>query len=153
MRVLGIDPGIERVGWGIIDIEHGMPIYQQCGCIQTPRNEPQQKRIELISGELQNIIRIFKPERAVVEKLFFAKNKKTALVVAEARGAILLALAEAHIDTIEHTPLEVKMGLTGNGRAEKKQVEWVVRNILKIKEKISTDDAYDALALCLMVRK
>ncbi|MEK7576277.1 MAG: crossover junction endodeoxyribonuclease RuvC [Patescibacteria group bacterium] len=153
MRILGIDPGIERVGWGIVDAINGNSIYQECGCIQTSKKIPHSERIASISQELKKIIKKFKPDHAIVEKLFFAKNKKTALTVSEARGAILFVLSEANIVIHEFTPLQVKLGLTGNGRAEKKQVEWVVKNILKIKEDIRSDDAYDALALCLMIRK
>mgnify|MGYP001559940268 FL=1 len=153
MRILGIDPGIERVGWGIVDAINGDSIYQECGCIKTSKDAPHSERIATISKELREIIQKFKPDKAIVEKLFFAKNKKTALSVSEARGAILLILSEANIAMQEFTPLQVKLGLTGNGRAEKKQVEWVVKNILKIKHEIRSDDAYDALALCLMVRK
>ena len=153
MRILGIDPGIGRVGWGIVDVDGGASIYRTCGCIETSKSLPHHERIALLSRELRKIIQQFEPGRAIIEKLFFAKNKKTALAVSEARGAILLVLSEENIETHEFTPLEVKMGLTGNGRAEKKQVEWVVKNVLKMKERAPTDDAYDALALCLMVRK
>jgi crossover junction endodeoxyribonuclease RuvC len=153
MRVLGIDPGIERVGWGIVITDGGTSTYQDCGCITTSKELEHCERISQISRELRAIIHRFEPDRAIIEKVFFAKNKKTAIKVSEARGAILLVLTEENIKTQEYTPLEVKMGLTGNGRAEKKQVAWVVKNILKIKHDIAFDDAYDALALCLMARK
>lgn len=153
MRILGIDPGIERVGWGLIETDAGKTIYRGCGCITTLKIHSPQKRIAQIAGELRKIIRRESPDRAIIEKLFFAKNKKTALMVSESRGALLLVLAEEGVPTDEFTPLEVKAAITGNGQAEKHQVAWMVKNILKIKEEISSDDALDALALCLMLRK
>ena len=125
MKTLGIDPGIERVGWGVIFSEKGKLEYVACGCITTSRTLSQQERIVKICRELRLLIRHYSPDTAVVERLFFAKNKKTALAVSESRGAILMLLGEEKIATIERTPLEVKMPITGNGRAEKHQVAWV----------------------------
>lgn len=150
MKVLGIDPGIARVGWGIVTFHRGTAQYEQCGCIETSKDTPPHERIALISKKIRDIIQKEKPDHAIIERLFFAKNKKTALLVSESRGAILLTLHEENIRTSEFTPLEVKMSITGNGRAEKHQVAWMVKNILKIKEHITSDDALDALALCLM---
>ena len=107
----------------------------------------------MIVREIDSILRREKPERAVIEKLFFAENKKTAMAVSEARGAILWLLKNRGVEMEEYTPLEVKMGLTGNGRAEKRQVAWMVKNILKIPDEVTSDDALDALALCLMARR
>ncbi len=153
MRILGIDPGVERVGWGVIDTIGTLSTYYDCGRITTARTLSHQARLEMITLELQTIIKNTKPERAVVERLFFAKNKKTALAVAEARGAIMLTLSKALLPTHEFTPMEVKMAVTGNGRAEKKQVAWMVRTLLKVPSKITSDDTLDALALCLMITK
>ncbi|MBI2052889.1 MAG: crossover junction endodeoxyribonuclease RuvC [Candidatus Ryanbacteria bacterium] len=152
MIILGLDPGIERLGWGLVECERGKYSYIDCGCIKTPRGKSQSERLSLLSRALVKLIKDAKPDRAHIEKLFFAKNKKTALGVAEARGAILKTLFDAHLAVREFTPLEVKMSLTGNGRAEKRQVAWMVRNILKIREKISSDDALDALALSIMMK-
>lgn len=152
MKTLGIDPGIERVGWGVILSEKGKLEYIACGCIKTSRSLTQQERIGKICSELRLLIKHHKPDTAVIEKLFFAKNKKTALGVSEARGAILMLLDQEKIATIERTPLEVKMAITGYGRAEKHQVAWMVKNILKIGADITSDDAVDALALCLMAK-
>lgn len=152
MRILGIDPGIERLGWGIVDTIRSKSQYIDCGCIKTPKDLPQPERLALISKELRALIQEKRPERAVVEKLFFATNKKTAISVAEARGVILVSLHQENIPIFEFTPLEVKRSLTGNGNAEKKQVAWMVRNILKLDESIRSDDALDALALSLMVQ-
>ena len=91
-----------------------------------------------------------KPDEAVVERLFFAKNKKTALLVSEARGAIMLTLHSLGVQTREYTPLAVKLAITGNGRAEKRQVAWVVKRVLKIDHNIGSDDELDALALCML---
>jgi crossover junction endodeoxyribonuclease RuvC len=152
MKILGIDPGIGRVGWGIIFSEKRRLEYIACGCITTSKDLSQQERIGQICRELRALIQQHSPDTAVVERLFFAKNKKTAFAVSEARGAILMLLDEHKITTIERTPLEVKMAITGNGRAEKHQVAWVVKNILKIPTDITSDDALDALALCLMAK-
>ncbi|MEK7649798.1 MAG: crossover junction endodeoxyribonuclease RuvC [Patescibacteria group bacterium] len=153
MRILGIDPGIERVGWGVVDTVGAVSTYYGCGRITTPRTLTHQERLEMVARELSELIEKTSPECAVVERLFFAKNKKTALAVAEARGAIMLTLSKASLPTREFTPMEVKMAVTGNGRAEKKQVAWMVRNILKVPVEITSDDALDALALCLMITK
>ena len=153
MRILGIDPGIERIGWGAVDTVGSVSTYYDCGLITTSRTLSHQKRLEVLAGELDIIIKKTKPECAVVERLFFAKNKKTALAVAEARGAIMLTLSTSNVPTREFTPMEVKMAVTGNGRAEKKQVAWMVHNILKIPTDIKSDDTLDALALCLMITK
>jgi len=153
MRVLGVDPGIERVGWGIVDISPQATLYRGCGCITTSRKKPHRERISDIIRELRDLIERERPEHAVIEKLFFAKNRKTALQVSESRGAILLTLQEAGLGIDEFTPLEVKASITGNGRAEKRQVAWMVKNILKIQESIASDDAIDALALCLMAQR
>jgi crossover junction endodeoxyribonuclease RuvC len=153
MRILGIDPGIERVGWGVVDTVGSVSTYYDCGRITTPRTLSHQARLEMIARELDAIIRRTQPQCAVVERLFFAKNKKTALAVAEARGAIMLTLSTTSVPTREFTPMEVKMAVTGNGRAEKKQVAWMVRNVLKVPPEITSDDTLDALALCLMVTK
>jgi crossover junction endodeoxyribonuclease RuvC len=152
MKILGIDPGIERLGWGIVEAEGSHYYYRRAGCIRSSKDKTQQERLESITRDLEELIREEKPEKAAIEKLFFAKNKKTALIVSEARGAILLTLSRLGIPTHEFTPLEVKLAITGNGRAEKHQVEWMVKRLLGIKEHIASDDAYDALALCLMVR-
>jgi len=151
MKVLGIDPGIERVGWGLIEIEGASAQFHKCGCIKTSKDLPQASRIALVVQELRSILKEELPDHVAVEKLFFAKNRKTAMAVAESRGAILAALTEANIQISEFTPLQVKAALTGNGRAEKRQVAWMVKNILNIKENITSDDALDALALCLMI--
>ena len=149
--VLGIDPGIERVGWGLVEMEGSGARFHKCGCITTSKDLPHASRIALVVAQLRALIEQESPDHVVIEKLFFAKNRKTAMAVAESRGAILAALTEANIRISEFTPLEVKAALVGNGRAEKKQVAWVVKNVLKIKENITSDDALDALALCLMV--
>ena len=153
MKVLGIDPGIERVGWGLIETNGNAVKYIGCGCIKTSSDLAQQERLASIAHQIRNLVREKTPDRAVVERLFFAKNKKTALSVSESRGAILVVLLEENVITSEYTPLEVKRAITGNGSAEKRQVAWMVKNILKIKENIASDDALDALALCLMAGK
>ncbi len=150
MIILGIDPGIERVGWGVISSNGNALSYCASGCITTPRTLSTQERIALIAEDLEKIIRSTRPNEAVVERLFFAKNRKTALSVSEARGAIMLVLKKLDIPTREYTPLEVKKALTGNGHAEKRQVAWMVKKILKVPDSVRSDDAFDALALCFL---
>ncbi|MEK7643129.1 MAG: crossover junction endodeoxyribonuclease RuvC [Patescibacteria group bacterium] len=149
-RILGIDPGIERMGWGYIEAEGSRVEYRDCGCIVTPRTLVDRERLVLIRTELQSILARIEPDVVHIERLFFSKNKKTALRVAEARGVIMATLAESGMPIFEFTPNEVKLGVTGVGNAEKRQVAWMVRNILHIKDTISSDDALDALALCLI---
>ena len=150
MRVLGIDPGIERVGWGVVDVTDSKLSYSASGCIKTSRLLAPAERIAIIAQNLEIIVKVRKPDEAVVEKLFFAKNKKTALLVAEARGAIMLTLHSLGVKTREYTPLEVKRAITGNGRAEKRQVAWMVKMLFGLKGSMSSDDELDALALCML---
>lgn len=148
--ILGIDPGIGRVGWGVVHADARGVAYDSSGCITTDKKLKPADRMAAIAAELKRIVSTKKPHSAVVEKLFFAKNKKTALLVAEARGVIMLTLRELGVQTLEFTPLEVKMAVVGNGRAEKRQVAWVVKNMLKLRDSVRSDDELDALALCLL---
>lgn len=148
-RILGIDPGFGRVGVGIIE-EMGREwqvVYYDC--IKTnPRHKFLERLIE-INKALQTIIIKYKPTEAAVEELFFAKNVTTAIQVGQARGVILLTLAQAKLPVREFTPLEVKQAITGYGRAEKGQIQRMVRVLLNLKTKTVQDDAADALAVAL----
>ncbi len=148
-RILGIDPGFGRVGFGIIDVQGDRFRVVDYGCIETDTKKSFVERLEDIADELINIIRTFKPESAAVEELFFYKNVTTAIKVGQARGAILLTLRKARISVHEYTPLEVKQSMTGYGRADKTQLETMVKMLLGIKKKITPDDAADALAIAL----
>lgn len=149
MRILGIDPGTATVGWGVLEIEgsHMNPIAY--GHIATSPTLPLQERIAEIARDLREISRKHSPDEASVEKIFFFKNQKTVIDVSQARGAILLTLETLGIRLFEYTPLQVKQSLTGYGRAEKKQMQIMVKSILKLSVIPKPDDVADALALAL----
>jgi crossover junction endodeoxyribonuclease RuvC len=147
--ILGIDPGYGRTGWGVIEKVSGDWQVVDWGCIETSVKDPFVDRLVELYKELQKLIKKYKPTRAGVEELFFAKNVKTAMKVGQARGVILLTLMQADLPIDEFNPLQIKQALTGFGRAEKGQVERMIQMILKIKQKIRPDDAADALAVAL----
>ncbi len=148
-RILGIDPGFGRVGYGIIDCVGDTYTVVQYGCIETDTKRTFVERLEDISDELIKIIRTYKPQCGAVEELFFYKNVTTAMKVSQARGVILLTLRKARLPIYEYTPLQVKQSVTGYGKAEKQQLEIMVKMILNLKKKITPDDAADALAIAL----
>lgn len=148
-RILGIDPGFGRVGFGIIDVQGDRFRVVDYGCIETDTKRTFVERLVDISDELIRIIRTHKPNCAAVEELFFYKNVTTAIKVGQARGVILLTLTKARLVVHEYTPLEVKQSITGYGRADKTQLEAMVKVLLGIKKKITPDDAADALAIAL----
>jgi crossover junction endodeoxyribonuclease RuvC len=147
--ILGIDPGYARVGVGIVKQEGSKYSCLYYYCIETDKKLEFNQRLFSIAKELNEIIEKYKPTVGIVEKLFFAKNATTAIDVGQARGVILLTLFNHGIDTYELTPLEVKRFITGYGKADKKQVQQVVKMILGLKEIPQPDDAADALALAL----
>lgn len=149
MRILGIDPGTGRLGWGIIDHEKGIDTFVTCGCIETKANTSLPIRLEIIFDTLQNLILEYKPVEMAVESLFFATNAKTAIDVAAARGVVLLVGQKTHLQISQYTPLQVKSTLTGYGQADKKQIEFMVTKLLKLKEVPKPDDATDAVAIAL----
>ena len=150
MRVLGIDPGIASTGYGCIDQDdrHAYKMVQ-CGVIKTPAHTDAGDRLHTIHKELGTIIKRLSPDVLVVEQLFFNSNQKTAIVVGQARGVILMTGAKAQVRCYEFTPIQVKMAVTGYGRAEKKQVQEMVRRILNLDTIPKPDDAADGLALAL----
>jgi len=149
MRVLGIDPGIARLGWAVIDEKKGRQKVVGFGCIETPKGKPDAKRLTLLFGKLKKIIKKYRPEVMAVEDLFFAANVKTASRVGQARGVSLLAGALQKVPVKVYTPLKIKMAITGYGRAEKKQVQQMVKTILKLENVPKPDDTADALAVAL----
>lgn len=148
-RILGIDPGFGRTGWGVIEKINGEWRAVDWGCIETSVKELFVDRLVELHQELKKLIKKYHPTRAAVEDLFFAANAKTAMKVGQARGVVLLTLIEAGIPVDEFTPLQVKQAMTGYGRAEKGQVQKMLRMFLKIKKRIAPDDAADALATAL----
>ena len=149
MRILGIDPGIATVGFGIVDSERGQLKYVSCGIISTPAKTPLSSRLDLIYNDLNELFDTFRPEVISIEELFFNTNITTGISVAHGRGVILLAAYKAGIPLYEYTPLQVKQAVVGYGRAEKKQVIDMVRRILNMKNPPKPDDAADAVALAI----
>ena len=149
MRILGIDPGVATVGFGVIDSERGKQSFVRCGVITTPANTPLSSRLDRIYSDLGELISAFNPDAAAVEELFFNTNITTGISVAEGRGVILLACFHAGLPIYEYTPLQVKQAVVGYGRAEKKQVQEMTRLILHLEKVPKPDDTADALAMAI----
>lgn len=143
--ILGIDPGLENVGWGIVDDNK----LVGCGVIITNKKDSSVDRLGKIYSELEKIIKKFKVDDMAIETLFFAKNAKSALKVAEAIGVIKICGKKNNLAVAEYTPLQVKQALVGYGRAEKEQVEIMVRDCLNLTELITPSHASDAVAVAL----
>jgi crossover junction endodeoxyribonuclease RuvC len=151
IRILGIDPGFGRVGYGVIEKVGKTNTWKAVayGCIETSPKKKFVERLSDVREDLLEVIKRFKPTRMAVEELFFFKNVTTGIEVSQARGVILLTGYEAGLPIDEFTPLEVKRALTGYGRAEKPQMQRLIAVSLGIKGKIKSDDAADALAIAL----
>lgn len=149
MRILGIDPGTARTGWGIIEVESSKLKVLKFGCFETGSKEAQPERLQKIHSHIHALVKEFNPTSLSIEELFFNTNLKTAFAVGQARGVVLLASAELKIPSFIYTPLQVKMAVTGYGRAEKTQVGRMVKTILALKEIPKPDDTTDALAVAI----
>ena len=149
MRILGLDPGIATVGFGIVDTEKNRQRLVACGVITTPAHTPLTQRLDQIYTDLEELIRTYQPEVMSVEELFFNTNITTGISVAQGRGVILLCAFRSGLRIYEYTPLQVKQAVVGYGRAEKKQVMDMVRRILGLSAPPKPDDAADAVALAL----
>ncbi len=149
MRILGIDPGIGRCGWAILEARSSKLEARSYGCIESSPSKPVEKRLEEIHAEISKIIKTYSPDALSIEELFFNTNAKTAFVVGQARGVILLAASKYKVPVAIYTPLQVKMALTGYGRAEKEQIGKMVKALLMLKEIPKPDDTADALAIAL----
>lgn len=150
MRILGIDPGTGILGFGVIEADaKGKAKLLDGGVIRTPVKHPDAERLLIIYNELKQVIEEFKPTVMVVEKLFFAQNVTTAMTVAQARGVVLLLGMINKLEVFEYTPLQIKQALTGYGRADKKQMQEMVRVILGLKTVPQPDDCADALAAAI----
>lgn len=153
MIILGLDPGTARVGWGIVDTgPSGRADAARCpayGCIETDKSMRDAQRLVAIANGVEALIDRFKPELISVEKLFFSKNQTTAMTVSQARGVLLYLAERSNVPTMEFTPQEVKMALTGYGKAEKSQMQRMVQMILKLPTLPKPDDAADAVAIAL----
>lgn len=149
MRILGIDPGTGILGFGVIDVVSGKPKLVDGGVIKTPVKEDDAVRLKTIYDELSQLIKQHKPDAMSVEKLFFARNVTTAMTVAQARGVVLLCAQQAGLPIAEYTPMQIKQAVTGYGKADKKQMQEMVRVLLGLRTIPKPDDAADALAAAL----
>ncbi len=150
MRILGIDPGLATIGFGILDRDaRGNASVVDYGVILTPKEESLPNRLYLIEQKLNKLIQTYKPDEIALEELFFNNNQKTAINVAQARGVILLTCVKACGKLYEYTPLQIKQALTGYGRADKRQIQEMVKSLLRLKSIPRPDDAADAVAVAL----
>jgi len=148
MRILGIDPGYGIVGFGIIDTHRDNAVVDY-GVIETPKDMSFPERLQRIEQGFKQIFETYKPDEVAIEELFYFHNQTTVIPVAEARGVIILT-AKKYCDRLfEYTPMQIKQALTGNGRAEKKQMQFMVKNVLGLEKIPKPDDAADALAVAL----
>jgi crossover junction endodeoxyribonuclease RuvC len=149
MRIIGIDPGTGIMGFGVIDVINGKMKLVDAGVITTPAHTDHSERLEDIFDSLTDIIAETKPDQLSIEKLFFSQNITTAMTVAEARGVALLVGRKAKLPVAEYTPQQIKQSLTGYGKADKKQVQEMVRIQLGLLEVPKPDDCADALAAAI----
>lgn len=149
MRILGIDPGYAIVGYGVLDYDRNRFSVVNYGAITTEAGKPFDSRLKEIYDDMCSLLDMAKPECMSIERLYFTNNKTTGIDVAQARGVIMLAAAQRGIEIYEYTPLQVKQAVVGYGRAEKHQVQEMVKNILNLKEVPKPDDTADAVALAI----
>lgn len=150
MVILGIDPGIGRMGWGIIEkVKNSQVLVKGYGCVETDAKQDSQERLLVVYDQTIQIIKKYKPEALAIEDLFFNKNVKTAFAVGQARGVVLLAAVQNNIPVTVYTPPQVKSAVAGYGKADKKQIGQMVKLTLRLKEIPKPDDTADALAIAL----
>lgn len=149
MLVLGIDPGYARVGWAVLESQSSKFKIRNYGCIETAKDTDSQDRLAAVYKQVCGLIKKYKPESLAVEELFFTTNAKTAFKVGEARGVIMLSGALQKIPVFSYTPLQIKIAVTGYGKADKPQVGRMIKAILKLKEMPKLDDTVDAIAVAL----
>ena len=149
MIVIGIDPGLARVGYGVIEADNRNPVPVCYGCIETGRDRSTSERLLHIYNEVTALIDRYPPAQIAVEKLFFTKNITSGMSVSEARGVILLLAEQRKIPVTEYTPNQVKQAITGSGRADKRQMQEMITRLLRLPEIPRPDDAADALSIAL----
>jgi crossover junction endodeoxyribonuclease RuvC len=147
--ILGIDPGTAITGWGVIKETKKKVGVVAYGCIETSKNKTDVQRLKETANDLEAIIKEYQPDEMAIEELFFFKNLKTAIKVAQSRGVLMYVTTQNKISVDEYTPLQIKQALTGYGRADKKQMQLMVQQILKLKDIPKPDDAADALAVAI----
>jgi crossover junction endodeoxyribonuclease RuvC len=149
MIVIGIDPGIARLGYGVIQVDKGIITPLCYGCIQTRAGKRQAERLLAIHSEISALFAKYPPDFLVIEKLFFTKNVTSAMNVSEVRGVVLLAAEQHRIPVEEYTPNQIKQAITGSGRADKVQMQEMIKRLLHLDEIPKPDDAADGLSIAL----
>lgn len=149
MRILGIDPGLATTGYAVLEKEKHILSAVDAGVISTSKDTPNIERLKTIYEDCISLIKNYKPDCCAIEELFFAKNARTAFLVGQARGVVLLACAQNKLPVSEYTPLQVKQSITGYGNATKKQVQYMVCALLKLKSAPKPDDVADAIAIAI----
>ncbi len=149
MRILGIDPGVATIGFGLIEATRSRQVLLEYGVITTPAGLPLSRRLLQISEDITELLAQFKPDEAAVEELFFSKNITTGIAVAHGRGVLLLEAERSGVPVYEYTPMQVKQAVAGYGGADKKQVMLMTQRLLKMKQIPRPDDAADALAIAI----
>ena len=149
MIVLGIDPGYALMGWGVVEAEGSRMRLVNYGCIETKAGVPMQDRLRALQLGVRDLLNIYRPVDVAFEELFFARNVTTALMVGAARGAAIIAAAEYTRNLYEYTPMQIKQAITGYGKADKKQIQQMVKLLLKLDEVPRPDDAADAVACAI----
>jgi crossover junction endodeoxyribonuclease RuvC len=150
MRILGLDPGTATTGYGVIDVgSDGRLTAVAYGAITTSPDSPMPERLQHIQRDLQGLLDLYQPESAAIEEVFFGRNVTTAITVGQARGVLLLTLANAGLSIGEYSPPKIKEAVTGYGKADKAQVQMMVRNLLDLEETPRPDDAADGLAVAI----
>lgn len=150
VKILGIDPGLGIVGFGLLQVQpDGQFIPHHWGVITTSKDKPESARLQELYTDITGLIQQFQPDEAAVERIFFFKNSKTLVPVSQARGIILLAMENAGIPIFEYTPMQAKQALTGSGKADKREIQIMVTQILGLEKMPKPDDAADALAMAV----
>ena len=149
MIILGIDPGFATIGFGVLEAERGKQRLIQCGAVTTPAGERLPARLLQISRDLAQLFQMFRPDAMAVEELFFTNNITTGIGVAQARGVILTEAERAGVSIFEYSPSQIKLSVTGYGRADKRQMMEMTKRLLNLKKAIKPDDAADAVAVAL----
>lgn len=149
MRILGIDPGYAIMGWGVLEKKGNTVLPVAYGSITTDKDMPMPQRLKHLYCSLMEVISEYHPDEASIEKLYFNNNAKTVIFVGEARGVAVLACSNSGVDIFEYTPLQIKTAITGNGRANKKQMQAMVTKLLNLKEVPKPDDTADAIAAAI----
>ena len=147
--VLGIDPGYALMGWGVVEAEGSRMRLVNYGCVETKAGVPMQDRLRTLQLGVRDLLNIYHPDDVAFEELFFARNVTTALMVGAARGAAIIAAAEYTRNLYEYTPMQIKQAVTGYGKADKKQVQQMVKMLLKLDQVPKPDDAADAIACAI----